>query len=100
MTRQLSIRLAGALLAAALAIGACACAKKPLPEKGTYAEQIYANRCGQCHQPYQPQMFTSGMWQLQVKLMQGRMEQAGMPALSPGERETILSYLKRHAGTD
>lgn len=96
-------RLLGAatvVLAATVAIGASGCARKPLPEQGTYAEQIYANRCGQCHRAFQPHSFTSAMWQLQVKMMQGRMEQAGMQPLTPEQRDAILSYLQRHAGHD
>lgn len=94
------VRAAALVLAAALAIGASACARKPLPEQGTYAEQIYANRCGQCHRPFQPHSFTPAMWQLQMKMMRGRMERAGMPPLTPEQREAILSYLQRHAGHD
>jgi Dihaem cytochrome c len=86
------------ILAGALAAGLSACARKPLPEQGTYAERIYVNRCGNCHAPYPPAAMTSAMWQLQVRMMQQRIEQAGMPPLTDEQRETILRYLTRHAG--
>jgi hypothetical protein len=40
------------------------------------------------------------MWDLKVKLMQPKMEKAGMPPLTPDERAAILAYLERYAGTD
>jgi Dihaem cytochrome c len=88
------------MLAAALAAGAPACGPRPLPEQGTYAERIYANRCGGCHKPFQPGALTPAMWQLQVRLMQDRIAQAGLPPLTAHQRETILNYLTRHAGHD
>jgi hypothetical protein len=86
------------MLACALAAGGSACARKPLPERGTYAERTYVNRCGNCHAPYPPAAMTSGMWQLQVRMMQQRIAQAGMPPLTDEQREAILGYLTRHAG--
>jgi mono/diheme cytochrome c family protein len=86
------------LLAAALAAGASACTRKPLPEQGTYAERIYANRCGGCHAPFPPAAMTSAMWQMQVRMMQERIARAGMPPLTEDQREAILDYLTRHAG--
>jgi len=40
------------------------------------------------------------MWETKVKLMEPKMQTAGMPALTPDERATILAYLERYAGTD
>ncbi len=88
-----------ALVAAiALAVGVSACDPKPLPEQGTYAEQTYASRCGRCHAPYPPRAMTPAMWQLQVRMMQGKMVQAGIAPLSERDRALILDYLTRNAG--
>jgi mono/diheme cytochrome c family protein len=71
---------------------------KPLPEQGTYAQQLYAERCGACHRPYSPASMTAAMWEVQVEGMRSKIAQAGLPALSPEQHQAILDYLKRHAG--
>ncbi|MGO9800651.1 MAG: hypothetical protein ACLPQ0_14410 [Candidatus Binatus sp.] len=43
---------------------------------------------------------TAAMWDLKVKLMEPKMQTAGMPPLTPDERASILAYLERYAGTD
>ena len=86
--------------AAALLIGSGGCARKPLPELGSSAEQLYAGRCGSCHRAYQPSTMTSAMWAEQVDAMQLKMAQAGVAQLSEPERCKILDYLQRNAGTD
>jgi hypothetical protein len=40
------------------------------------------------------------MWDTKVKLMEPKMRAAGMPPLTSDERESILEYLKRYAGTE
>lgn len=72
---------------------------RPLPEQGTYAQQLYIERCGGCHRPFNPASMTAGMWEVQVKAMRSRIAQAGQPPLSPEQDSTILDYLKRNAGT-
>jgi hypothetical protein len=71
---------------------------RPLPEQGTYAQQLYAERCGVCHHPYNPASMTAGMWEVQLQAMQSKMVQAGQPLLSAQQDSTILDYLKRNAG--
>ena len=93
--RRIGINLS--LIALAL-LGVSACHRAPLPELGTADEQLYAQRCGACHRAYQPSTLTPAMWQLQVGAMQLKMEAAGMP-LTPADRQTILAYLQRNAGT-
>ena len=39
------------------------------------------------------------MWDLQVPMMEVKIQSAGLPPLSDNDRETILEYLKRNAGT-
>ena len=71
---------------------------QPLPEQGTYVQQLYANRCGACHRPYSPASMTAAMWEVQVEAMRAKIAQAGQPPLSPDEHLTILDYLKRNSG--
>ena len=78
-----------------LALAGC---QKPLPEQDTYAGQLYARRCGQCHPPYNPHVMTAGMWDVQVSKMEEKISQAGLPPLEPAQRQAILDYLERNAG--
>jgi Dihaem cytochrome c len=71
---------------------------KRLPEQGSYAQQLYVDRCGVCHRPYSPASMTAAMWEAQVEVMRVKIEQAGQPPLSPEQHLTILDYLKRNAG--
>jgi hypothetical protein len=73
------------------------CARRPLPEDGTADELLYAQRCGTCHRAYQPSTLTTAMWQLQVDAMELKINAAGMPPLTPTDKQTILAYLERHA---
>jgi diheme cytochrome c len=76
-----------------------ACQKpKPLPEQGTYAQLLYAERCGGCHRAYSPTSMTAAMWEVQVEAMRLKIAQAGQPPLSQEQHLTILDYLKRNAG--
>ena len=75
-----------------------ACQNGKIPNQGSYAAQLYINRCGQCHQPYNPSLMTATMWAVQVDLMQERMKQTGLTPLTSGERKTILDYLSSNAG--
>ena len=40
------------------------------------------------------------MWEIKVKAMDPKILAAGLPPLTPDERNTILQYLKRYAGTE
>ncbi len=71
---------------------------KPLPEQGTYAQQLYVERCGTCHRPYSPASMTAAMWEAQIEAMDTKIAQAGQPPLSPEQQLAIFDYLKRNAG--
>ncbi len=43
---------------------------------------------------------TSAMWAVQVDAMQVKMRQSGVPPLTDDQRQTILDYLTRNAGTE
>lgn len=82
-----------ALASAAAALSAC----RPLPQQGTVAEKLYANRCSTCHRPYNPHSMTAAMWAYQFPAMEARMQKAGLPPLTNNQRAMILSYLTRNA---
>jgi mono/diheme cytochrome c family protein len=76
------------------------CKPPSLPDSTTPGAQLYVNRCGNCHAPYNPHELTASMWDTQVTMMEVKIHQAGMPPLTSDERDAILEYLKRHAGTE
>lgn len=97
ITSPLRLRI---LLLAGVAALLFACQRSKLPHADSYAARLYAKRCGTCHTVYNPHEMTAAMWAVQVKAMQGRMRQAGVPPLTPAERKAILDYLTRNAGKD
>ena len=76
------------------------CKRASLPDASSPAAQLYVNRCGNCHAPYNPHELTAAMWDTQVTMMESKIQAAGMPALTSDERESIVEYLKRNAGTE
>jgi hypothetical protein len=84
------------LLGVAVLLASCQSGK--IPDESSYAAQLYLNRCGQCHKPYNPNLMTAAMWAIKVDLMQERMKQTGLAPLTSAERETILKYLTSNAG--
>ena len=88
-----------AALTPALAIFLAACHPRPLPEADSDAARTYVERCGQCHRAYDPRAMTGAMWQTQVELMDTKIRQAGMEPLTADQRNIILDYLTRNAGT-
>lgn len=85
-------------LIATLALVATAACSQPLPEEGSADARLYVDRCGRCHAVYMPGMLTSAMWEAMVGRMEGEMKRRGRP-LDPVDRERILAYLQRNAGT-
>ena len=88
----LRIVLAGAV---AMLIGC----RQQLPEAETDAGRLYAQQCGQCHSAYNPHSMTAAMWAVEVPKMEDKMRQARLPALDAPQRQTIMEYLQRNAGT-
>src|ERR1700722_4015177 len=76
------------------------CKRASLPDATSPAAQLYVNRCGNCHVPYPPHEMTASMWDTQVTMIEVKIQAAGMPPLTSDERESILEYLKRNAGTE
>jgi hypothetical protein len=77
-----------------------ACKPASLPDAASPDAQLYASKCGNCHVPYNPHEMTASMWDTQVTMMEVKIQAAGMPPLTSDERESILEYLKRNAGTE
>lgn len=77
-----------------------ACKPASLPDAASPAAQLYASKCGNCHVPYNPHEMTAAMWDTQVMMMEVKIQAAGMPPLTSDQRESILDYLKRNAGTE
>lgn len=73
--------------------------RQPLPERDSYAGQVYLQQCGQCHQPYNPRAMTAAMWEIEVPKMEDKIRQVGLPPLQAEQKQTILEYLARNAGT-
>ena len=81
-----------------VALVAAGCTRKPLPEEGTAPADLYVKRCGGCHAVYHPQFLTARMWETMVGRMEITMKRRGQP-LSAADREEILAYLTRNAGS-
>jgi hypothetical protein len=86
-------------LTSIILVALAGCHQQPLPEQDSSASQLYMRQCGQCHSPYNPHSMTAAMWEIEVPKMQDKMRQAGMPPLEAAQKQTILDYLARNAGT-
>ncbi len=85
-------------LASLIFIALAGCKPQPLPEQDSYAGQLYVRQCGQCHSPYNPHSMTAAMWEIEVPKMEENIRRAGLPALQPEQKQTILDYLHHNAG--
>ena len=85
-------------LASLILIAFAGCKQQPLPEQDSYAGQLYVRQCGQCHSPYNPHAMTAAMWEIEVPKMEENIRKAGLPALQPEQKQTIIEYLDRNAG--
>ena len=77
-----------------LAIGC----SKALPDDGTPEAQLYRDRCGTCHSPVAPSSMPYATWEMILPRMEQRTRAAGQAPITPAERRTIESYLKKYAG--
>jgi mono/diheme cytochrome c family protein len=83
-----------------IAVFTSGCKPASLPDATSAGAQLYVSRCGNCHAPYNPHEMTAAMWSTQVTMMEIKIQAAGQPALTSEERDSILEYLKRNAGTE
>src|SRR5438270_10369156 len=99
MSRRFELRTPLGIFVGLAITAIVGCAKsRPLPESGSYSEQLYVQRCGTCHRPYNPASMTAEMWEVQVEAMRAKLAAAGQPPLSGEQHLAILNYLKRNAG--
>ena len=61
------------------------------------AYHVLLHRCGACHLAPDPTQLEANQWRAVVTRMEGLIEDAGILPLAPRGRETILSFLLRHA---
>ncbi len=87
-----------ARVAWALAVVLASGCSQPLPEEGTAAAELYRQRCGGCHAPHRPGLLTAHMWQSMVDRMELEIRRRGTE-LTPSDKQEILAYLQRNAGT-
>jgi Dihaem cytochrome c len=69
----------------------------PLPDADSPGAQVYAARCGTCHDVHDPHALTAAMWEVQVDRMQETMRRRGARPLDERERALVLDYLRSHA---
>ncbi len=93
------MRTAFVWLAAAVLIVLTGCHPQPLPEHDSPSAQVYVHQCGQCHSPYNPHAMTAAMWEIEVPKMEEKIRQSGLPALDAAQKQTIMDYLARNAGS-
>jgi mono/diheme cytochrome c family protein len=96
MGRFASIAAVSCLLAAC-AGGESRTAGPSIPEAGSPGAQAFASRCSLCHAAPHPARHEYSGWLYLVPLMEQRMAERGVNALSEQERALILAYLKEHS---
>jgi hypothetical protein len=68
-----------------------------LPEKGSEAAGLYAEKCGLCHRVYHPMTLSPRAWRGVVELMEKRVKATdAREPLSEAEQALILGYLDKH----
>jgi len=87
-----------ALLSALLLLTACAptAVNKEATSQDTAQVQAFNTHCSACHALPAPKRHRFEEWQLLLGVMEQRMSERGMTALSEQDRDAILAYLKRH----
>ena len=78
-------------LAVAVALAACAGPGGPVTAED--AAQLYRTRCALCHPPWAPSAYEPEEWPFWVD------KYASRAGLMPAERDAVLAYLVREAGS-
>ncbi len=69
-----------------------------LPEQGSTAEKLYAEKCALCHPAFHPQTLSAKAWKTIVKRMEKKVKATKVrEPLTSAERYIILDYLKKHS---
>ncbi len=80
-----------------LGVGGCANGPTAIPDAQSPAAVLYAEKCAACHALPHPKRNTVNEWRHLVTLMEQRMAERNMLALSAKEKETIMRYLQSNA---
>ncbi len=72
-------------------------ARQENTEEKNHGADVFVARCTLCHQRPEPDMLTPMQWKMIMRLMQVRMQQAGVPQLNEQEFELVQSYLIEQA---
>jgi len=75
----------------------CAVGPTPIPEAQSPAALLYAEKCGACHAVPHPKRNTAAEWQHLFVLMEQRMIERNIVALTDEQREMLMSYLQNNA---
>ncbi len=68
-----------------------------IPDHTSPGAQAFSARCSSCHATPHPARHDWHGWLYLVSLMERRMAERGMAAMSADEKALILAYLKEHA---
>jgi cytochrome c5 len=78
-------------------LAGCAGGPTPIPDPDSAAAQLYTDKCSACHALPHPKRHTLAEWQSTFTLMEQRIAERGLPAISADEKQILLGYLKEHA---
>jgi len=95
----MTIKQSLASLIILLTASGCAGLTTPIPDPQSTGAQLFSEKCGVCHALPHPQRHTGAQWQHIVVLMERRIDERGLTALTTAEREAILKYLQQHGRT-
>ena len=82
-----------------LVLVGCADMATPLPDSQSSGAKMFADKCSACHALPHPKRHTAEQWRHIMTLMEQRIHERGMHALTTDERKSILTYLQQHGRT-
>ncbi len=84
------------IVAVAMLLAGCATTGTPIPLPQSQAALLFADKCGECHAVPHPARHSADEWPHYVVLMERRMAERNVTALSDAERQLIVRYLSEH----
>ena len=84
------------IVAATMLLVGCATTGTPIPLPQSQAALLFADKCGECHAVPHPARHSADEWPHYVALMERRMAERNVTALSDAERQLILRYLSKY----
>jgi len=85
------------MMAPLLGLLGCVSGPTPIPNAESPAAKLFVEKCGTCHAVPHPKRNSAEEWQHLIPLMEQRINERGMDALTNKQRETIQAYLQTHA---